>query len=317
MALSAAITAHSAQPPTPSAPLPRQWVEMRHVDVRIADSATIRVRWLRGEMLRTAADRPVVLGDPKSFRVRVTSGTVSLTGADLGAIVNGVIFAYKGAPLRAVRIRTDGTDLVQTGIVHKLVDLHFESRSTLTLLPDGHILVRTTNVHVLGLSAEKMLHTLGMHLSNVVDVSRARGVMIDGDDVIIDPLQLLPPPAIEGRLRAIRIDGPALVAEFTPSKDDTLFARSADSAAHAPGFVDFHGGTLEIANLEMHDTDLRIIDRDSLGSFDLSLPHYVDQLTHGVITMRSNLGVVARVPDFASLRMPAASPTALSQDSRR
>jgi hypothetical protein len=280
---------------------------MRHVDVRLADSATVRVRWLRGELLRTSADRAADLGDPTTFRVRVTAGAVSLTGADLGALVNGVVFAYKGAPLRAVTIRIDSGALTETGVVHKVVDFHFQSRVTLTLLTDGRIRAHPTTVHVLGLSAEKMLHTLGMHLSDVLDVSHARGLAIDGDDVIIDPVLVLPGPGIDGRLRAVRIDGPLVVAEFTRSADDTLFRHSADSAAGGPGFVDFHAGTLEIAHLEMHDTDLRIVDRDSLGSFDLSLPHYIDQLTHGVFTLHSNLGVVARVPDFAALGMPLAS----------
>jgi len=287
--------------------LPRQWMEMRHVDVRIADSATVRVHWLRGELLRTVADRPVALGDPLTFRVRVTAGTVSLTGADLGAIENGVVFAYHGAPLSDLRLRTNGAELVQTGVLHKIIKFHFESHATLTLLSDGRIRVHPTAVHVLGLSADKMLHTLGMHLSNVVDVSHARGIVLDGDDVIIDPMQVLPPPAIVGRLRAIRIEGPAVVAEFVHSVDDTLFTHSRDSAASAPGFVDFHGGTLEVGHLEMHDTDLRIGDRDSLGSFDLSLPHYIEQLTHGSFTLGANFGVVARVPDFAALGMPLAS----------
>lgn len=293
-----AAVALSAMAPTR---LPRQWVEMRHVDVRLADSATVRVRWLRGELLRTVGDRAADLGDPTTFRVRVTAGAVSLTGADLGALVNGVVFAYKGAPLRAVTIRIDSGALVETGVVHKVVDFHFQSRVMLTLLPDGRLRAHPTSVHVLGLSAEKMLHTLGMHLSNVLDVSHARGLAIDGDDVIIDPVQVLPGPGIDGRLHAVRIEGPLVVAEFTRSADDTLFRHSADSAARGPGFVDFHAGTLEVAHLELHDTDLRIVDRDSLGSFDLSLPHYIDQLTHGAFTMRSNLGVVARVPDFATL----------------
>jgi hypothetical protein len=303
------VQATAGRPAKTVAALPRQWMEMRHVDVRIADSATVRVRWLRGELLRTAIDRPVALGDPLTFRVRVTGGTVSLTGADLGAIENGVLFAYHGAPLSDLRLRTNGSELVQTGVLHKVVPLHFETRATLTLMPDGRIRVHPIAVHVLGLSAEKLLHTLGMHLSSVVDVSHARGIALDGDDVIIDPMQVLPPPAIVGRLRAVRIEGPAVIAEFLPSADDTLFRHSRDSAHTAPGFVDFHGGTLEVGTLEMHETDLRIGDRDSLGSFDLSLPHYADQLMHGYFTMHANFGVVARVPDFAALGMaPASAP---------
>jgi hypothetical protein len=292
----------------------RQWTEMRHVDVRLADSATVRVHWLRGEVLRTLAARPAALSDPTTFKIRVTDGVVSLTGADLGALLNGVVFARPGATLHDMRVRTDSGDLFVTGIVHKIVNFHFEARAIATLQSDGRVRVHPRMVHVLGLSAEKVLHTLGLHLADVVDVSHAPGIVIDQDDVLVDPFAVMPPPTVGGRIRAIRIGKGGVMVEFVHSADDSLFKHSADSAWSAPGFVDFHGGMLEVGHLAMQDANLRIGDRDSSGSFDLSLPHYLTQLTHGYFRMGDDFGVIARVPDFAALGMPPA--TASRRDRR-
>lgn len=302
-----AVAAPSAVQHASSGAAVRQWMEMRHVDVRLADSATVRVRWLRGEVLRTHAAQPAALGDPSSFKIRVTDGVVSFTGADLGALLNGVVFAQRGAALRDMRVHTDSGDLLVTGTVHKIVNFHFEARAMATLQGDGRVRVHASMVHVLGLSAEKVLHTLGLHLADVVDVSHAPGVVIDQDDVLIDPFAVMPPPTAGGRIRAIHVGKAGVMVEFAHSPDDSLFKHSPDSAWSAPGFVDFHGGMLEVGHLAMQDANLRIGDRDSLGSFDLSLPHYMAQLTHGYFRMGDDFGVIARVPDFTALGMPPAT----------
>ena len=48
---------------------------------------------------------------------------------------------------------------------------------------------------------------------------------VNQGDIYLDPTKILPPPAIDGRLAAVRIEGDALVQEFVKVPDDTLFSR--------------------------------------------------------------------------------------------
>ncbi len=280
---------------------PRQWVDMRNVDLRLSDQITIRVRVLHGEVLRVHPEQPATLDDPTSFHIRVTAGTVALTGDDLGAILNYSVFAYPGAPLRDIRVRTDGAQIIQTGVMHKGVDVRFRLRGTLTVMPDGRIRLHPTAVQTLGVNGEKVLHLVGLHLDDLLDLSRARGATVKGDDLYLDPHVILPPPAIDGRLMAIGIEGDAVVQQFARDPDDTVFGRYVRADTSDPNYIYFRGGELRFGKLLMTDTDLRIIDAEPRTPFDMSLPHYARQLVAGRSRTLANLGLVVYMPDFSSL----------------
>jgi hypothetical protein len=279
----------------------QEWIEMRNVDLHLTDQVVIRVRSIHGEVVRTALERAPALDDATSFRIRVTAATVGLTGADLGALLNTVVFAYPNAPLRDLRIRTDGVEIVQTGIIHKGVDLKFRLRGTMDLTPDGRVRIHPSAVHILGLNGEKVLHVLGLHLESLLDLRGAHGASVKGDDLFLDPTAILPPPAIDGHLASVRIDGNEVVLEFVRLPDDALFRRfvHADTVDH--NFIYFHGGQLRFGKLLMTDTDLRIVGTDQSATFDMSLPHYSQQLVAGRSRTLPNLGLLVDMPNFATL----------------
>src|SRR5207247_154133 len=150
IAVSVVVLAAARQPDTAAAPTSRnarvnaprddvQWIQMRDVDLHIDEEHVMRVRSLQGRVTPSDSNSIAILDDPKSFRIRVTSGTVDLAGPDLAALLNEYVFNYRGSPLRDLRARTDGTQLVLGGIMHKGVDIPFEITSELSLDPDGRI----------------------------------------------------------------------------------------------------------------------------------------------------------------------------------
>ncbi len=309
------VTRHAGQQP-----VQRQWIEMRNVDLGVSDSVTVRVQSLRGEVLRTEAMRPATLDDPRSFRIRVTAGRVAMTGADLAGVLNSVVFAYPGAPLRDLQVRTDGQQIIQTGVLHKGVDLRFRLRGVLSLMPDGRVRIHPTSVRVLGFNGERVLAMVGLHLDNLLDLRGAHGASVKGDDLFLDPLAILPPPAITGRLATIGIEGDRVAETFVQEPDDSAFPRSSRADSAGPGFVYFRGGQLRFGKLLMNDADLRIMDDDRGASFALSLPHYSDQLVAGTSRLLRNQGLVVSMPDYDRLqamkngRSGVSAPTPSRQD---
>ncbi len=280
----------------------RGWVEMRNVDLRLTDQVVIRVRSLHGEVLRTSLDRPPTLDDATSYRIRVTAGTVALTGDDLSALLNTVVFAYPHAPIRDLRVRTDGSEIVETGIIHKGVDLRFRLRGTLDLTPDGRVRIHPSAVHILGFNGQAVLHALGLRLGSLLDLRGAHGATVEGDDLFLDPTAILPPPTIDGRLASVRIEGNAVVQEFVRRSDDSVFRTfvHADTVDH--NFIYFHGGQLGFGKLLMTDADVQIVGSDPSATFDVSLPHYNRQLVAAHSRTLTDLGVVVYMPNFADLR---------------
>src|SRR5688572_13124533 len=110
--------------PLPAAFADSTWIEMRNVLLHIDDRGVIRIERLRGQVLTDSAT-PAVLDDATSFTIRVTRGTTRLTGDDLASLLNSVVFAYEGAPLRKMRARMQGNAVVLSGTLRKGVNLPF------------------------------------------------------------------------------------------------------------------------------------------------------------------------------------------------
>jgi hypothetical protein len=135
-------------------------------------------------------------------------------------------------------------------------------------------------------------------MENLMDLKKARGVSVKGDDLFIEPLQLIPPPTVDGRLSAVRIEDSVLVQEFTPTADDTIFGTYVrpDSGSH--NFVYFRGGHLQFGKLTMRDTDLLIGDDDERDPFDLYLAQYNKQLVAGHTKNLPDLGLRTWLVDY-------------------
>jgi hypothetical protein len=212
-----------------------------------------------------------------------------------------VVFAYPKAPLRDLRVRADSVEIIQTGILHKGVDLRFRLRGTLSLTPEGLVRIHPTAVHILGLNGEKMMQMLGMHLDGLLDLRGAHGATVKGNDLFLDPTAILPPPAISGRLAAVRIEGAEVVQDFVRLPEDSTFGTRVHPDSTDKNFIYFRGGQLRFGKLLMTDTDLRIVDAEPKTPFDMSLPHYTRQLVAGYSKTRPNLGLTVYMPDFGTL----------------
>ena len=293
--------ARPARPETPVDSAPRTWLEMKNVHLRVADNAVVGIRQLRGEVIPAERGGSALLDSTRSFSIRITSGTVALASADLGVILNRFVFGYKGSPLRSLRVRTSGDQLVQTGIMRKGVDLKFEITSALSLTDSGWIRLRPTKVRVLGVNGKSLLHALGLKLDNLLDLSGSAAARVKGDDIYLDPTKILPPPAISGRLASVRVEGDALLQEFVRLPEDSLFSGYARPDSAAPNYLFFRGGRLRFGRLEMRDTELQILDLDPADPFDLFLAEYNKQLVAGYSRTRPDRSLQVFFPDYTDL----------------
>jgi hypothetical protein len=292
---------------------PRTWLEMKNVNLRVANNAVVGVRQLRGEVIPTAHGSSAILDSTGSFSIRITSGTVALASADLGVILNRFVFGYRGSPLKHLRVHMSGGELVQTGTLHKGIDIHFEITAAPSLTDSGFIRLHPTKVRVLGVNGESLLHALGLHLENLLDLSKSAAARVKGDDIYLDPSKILPPPAIVGRLVSVRVEGDALVQEFTRLPDDSIFDGYARADSVAPNYLFFRGGALRFGRLEMRDTELQILDLDPSDPFDLFLAEYNKQLSAGYSRNRPNLALQAFFPDFTDLGHPVSAPVVVAR----
>jgi hypothetical protein len=89
---------------------------------------------------------------------------------------------------------------------------------------------------------------------------------------------ILPPPAIEGRVTAVRVEGNQVIQTFG-SPATLALVPIPDSTAR--NYMFYRGGTLRFGKLIMLDAEMQINDLDPADSFRFNIDRYQDQLTAG------------------------------------
>jgi len=280
--------------------------EFHHVDFEVAPGIVLGIRYLRGEMVSTVAAAPVVFDDKNSFLIRIDTADVGLGTEVLNHLMNEYVFAYRGAPLRNLTFSVVGSQLRQRGILHKGVDIPFELTATLSVTPDGLIRVHPTSLKICSLDGTGLMRALRIELSDLIDLSKAKGAAVRGNDLVLDPNRLLPPPMIRGRLVGVRAANGQLIQSFGR---DTAARSSATPVAltppdhGAPNYMYFRGGTLRFGKLAMLGADMQIIDLDPSTPFAFNLDRYQQQLVAGYSKTGFDLSLRVFMPDYSVTSM--------------
>lgn len=297
LSLSAWITsqapANQAKPTASAAPVDTiTRVRMQNVDFYVDPAIPLNIRRLNGTM-RAKTGGPIVFDDKKSFVIHLNDAEVGLSPAALSELLNKYVFNYPGAQLKRIKVSISGRQIVQKGILHKVADLPFEITASLSVTPDSKIRVHPTRTEILHLHVDELMNGLGLTLEKIIDLKKAKGASVKGNDIFLDPLVILPPPSIEGALASIAVEGNYVVQRFgspvTPiSVPDTT----------QTNYMFYKGGSIRFGRLLMTDADLQIVDLDPADSFRFNLDKYVDQLVAGYSRTSANGGLEAFMRDI-------------------
>jgi len=285
----------------------RVQTEMHNVDLSVASGVVLEISRLRGELIPVSDTAPPALGNPRSFLLSIGSAAIAIDTASLSALFTKYVFAYHGSPLGSLRVSTDSNRIVQKGVLKKGIHLPFTVTSEVSLMPDGQIRLHPTSIKVLGIGARGLMKFFGLSLEELARVAPGRGIRIDGNDFLLDPTAVLPPPRIRGRLVALSVRNGKLYQVFggASNADSTPLHRPDTTAAN---YVYFRGGTLRFGKLTMVDADMLINDADLSDRFDLSLPEFFRQLVAGTHRTTPVDGLIVHMPDRNDLPAGRAAP---------
>jgi hypothetical protein len=285
-------------------------VRIRNVHMVFDPDVVLEVRELDGRMQPARDGEIPFFDDPTSFRIEVDSATTAISTASMASLLNHYTFAYPGAPLEGLTIEPRDGKLLQKGTLHKQVDVPFEMTGELSLRPDGRLRLHPTAIKVAGIPAKGLLDALGLELVKVVKVRQDRGVAIEGDDLLLDPNRLMPPPAVSGRIRSARLEGDRIVLELAGNRQPKLL----EPPIAVPNYLYFKGGRLRFGKLTMHDTDLLLVDAQPADPFRFHLAQYARQLVAGYSRTMPNQGLMTFMPDADKVGRPLAPPPTGGRD---
>ncbi|HEY8311061.1 MAG TPA: hypothetical protein VIG47_10925, partial [Gemmatimonadaceae bacterium] len=272
-------------------------VAMRNVDFYVDPNIVLRIRDLHGTM-RSKTGGPIVFDDKHSFIIHITSADVGLNGHDLSALMNKYIFAYKGAPITRVSVVMTNGEMRMTGQLHKGINIPFEIHAQVSATPDGMMRIHPTQTKIFRMNGAGLMRLLHLTLQKLIDVSKATGVTVVGDDMFIDPAKVIPPPTIEGRVTRVRVDGDQIVQTFGTDADRAALTALVPPDATARNYMYYRGGSLRFGRLTMADAEMQIVDLDPSDPFEFELDQYNKQLVAGYSKTLPSLGLEVFMRDI-------------------
>jgi hypothetical protein len=293
-----AARAHVARAGSPPRPPRGIHVDMQNVDLHMTSDVTLRVRSLRGRFVPTRTGGVANLDDSASYVVAVDAGETAIDEASLNAIMTEHVFAREPGhgkpPVKDLVLRVEDGVVKQKGKLDKKIDLPFSVKGGVEATPDGKIRVHAKSIKSLGLPVKGLMKILGIEMDDMLKVEPGHGLTVDDNDFIIDPQTMLPPPHLQGRVTAVRIEGDQIVQVF----GDGPVATKGGGRNH----IYWRGGSLRFGKLTMRDTDLELIDQDQSDPFDFSVDGYNDMLVAGYSKNTPRLGLKTYMPDYDDLK---------------
>jgi hypothetical protein len=284
-------------------------IQMRNVDFRLASDIDLEVRTLRGRLKRTKPDRMVTFDDSDSFVLEIDTGEVAITAASLSALLNSYVFAYPGAPIKNLQVSIKGSRLSQKGTLHKGVDLPFEIEGPVSTTPEGDIRLHAEKIKSAGIPFKGLMHLFGADLSKLVNENAGRGAKIEGDDIILSPGGITPPPHLEGHVAQVNVRDGKIIQVFDSGRHSPPLLPPFKTAA----YIYHRGGVLKFGKLLMEDADVQIVGDQTKGPFCFFLREYKKQLIAGYSKNTPADGLVVHMADYNRLVQRRPSPRGVSK----
>jgi hypothetical protein len=268
--------------------------QMRNVTYRFTDSAAVHINSLDGEVVPIKpADYPV-FDKKNSFHIRIASAEISIAAADLASIFNSYVFARPNTPLSDLSVSIEKGRVKIKGRLHKAGEVPFETEGLLTPTSDGKILLHAAKVKALHVPVKGIMNLFGVEIADLIKSGKIPGVESREDDLILDPALVFPPPHMEGKVTAIRIEGDRLVIAFG---DKSHAAKNLQSG----NYMSYRGNRLAFGKLTMTDADMTLIDMDASDPFDFYLDRYQAQLSAGYTKITPTFGLRVYMKDLNKL----------------
>jgi hypothetical protein len=269
-------------------------LQMKNVKFRVAQDIVLEVDRLRGRLRRTHPEVPVTFDDTGSFVVEIDSAQVGITAESMTALMNSYVLADKSTPLKGVSLTIAGDKLILKGTIHKTVPLAFEIEGSVSATNEGNIRVHAKSIKADHVPVKGLLHLFGEDLSKVIKQNSERGMKMEGDDIILTPAALTPPPHLEGRVAGVEVTQGKMVQTFDSGHRSPALSPPSPAAA----YIYHRGGILRFGKLTMNDADLEIVG-DRPGSFDFFQREYQKQLIAGYSKNTPANGLVAHMADYS------------------
>lgn len=270
-------------------------VEMVNVNIHLDSALILHIHYLSGQFLPTRRGQPPAFDNKLSYVITIDSAEVGVTAAALSHALNTYVFGAPDAPLKNLTFSVQGNQIKEAGTLNKGIRIPFEITGALSATADGRLRLRPVQMKAGHLPVKGVMKLIGLDIAKLVNTHKIKGVSVEGNDMILDAAQMLPPPAMRGHITAVAIMGDEIVQTYGTARIPQAARLSGDN------YMSYSGGVLQFGKLTMTNTDMKLIDADPSDPFDFFPDHYKDQLVAGYSKTTAAGGLLVYMPDYGKI----------------
>lgn len=255
---------------------------------------------------------PFVPGNANDFMVYIHRCDLGIDEKSLEAIFNKYVFNYDGSPLSELQFAfADGRIKMGGKLKKGFMTIPFECEGKIMPNGQGQVVLKPDTIRAAGIKVNSLMGLFGLDIANFINSREGTGVRIDGNDVVIYPDRLLPPPAIRGFVRTVAISKRVLTLGF-----DDRVSRQCPTLPdpRAKNWLLFYGGDVMLANTLMRNAKVQIVDAQPSDPMYYYMPLYKEQMVAGSLRYTMNGETVSYVPDIKGTHF---NPPEIGTQSRR
>ena len=269
--------------------------QMANVTFHFSETVAVEIKSLNGALVPLGKNEFPVFDDKNSFNLRITTAEIAIDSSNLANLFNSYVFAEPHSPLTDISVSVENGRLKVKGKLHDKGDIAFETDGTLVPTPDGKLRLHSEKIKALHVPVKGLIDLFGIDLGGLIKEGKVPGLAAQGDDLILDLEQILPPPHIEGKVASVRIEGEKIIQMF--GNPDVKPVKN----IRAGNYMAFKNDRLRFGKLLMNDADLILIDMDPSDPLDFFLDHYKEQLSAGYTKITPDFGLRVFIKDYNKL----------------
>jgi len=264
-----------------------------HMGYRVDKHVRLFLDELDADIVLREKDQPFDPSAKDDYAINVRHAKVRQEAASLEALLNTYVFGDAKAPLKDLKVGLKGDRVTLSGKLDKGVWLPFEMEGDITASSDGRAKLTPRTIRSLGVRVDGLMALVGLDLANLLKARAEKGVVIEGNDVLLDPSKMLPPPKLLGPVKSIRV----VNGEF-----EYLLGKGEPRALPAlpiqtPNWIALWGGAVRVNSVTAYDAKIQLVDANPADPFFYVLDFYRESLEAGFVVSGRDGRLVAYLPD--------------------
>lgn len=247
---------------------------------------------LDADILRQGT-RPFDPADRENYAIGLKHAKARLEPAALEALLNTYVFGDGEAPLKELRVAVKDGKVHLAGKLKKGIWLGFEIEGDVAATPDGRVRMTPRVIKSMGIRVDDLMKLVGLDLTRLLKARAEKGVVIEGDAIVLDPAKMFPPPKLVGPVADVKLDRGLIALTFRDGAARPLPALP----VRAPNWIALYGGAVRVNAVVAEDAKIQLVDAHPADPFVYALQFFRESLEGGFVVAGRSGHMVAYLPD--------------------